>query len=105
MLDIGNHIVARWALGRPRDYRAILELLGQHGIIPSDFAEQAQGMAGYRNRLVHGYAEVTPPEMYQILSSRIGDLTLFCKYVLRALGAPRAPIRFGLSPRTGACNI
>lgn len=31
-------------------------------------------IAGYRNRLVHHYEDVTPEELYQILHDDLGDL-------------------------------
>jgi uncharacterized protein YutE (UPF0331/DUF86 family) len=31
-------------------------------------------MAGYRNRLVHFYSEVTPQEIFHIRSSRLTDI-------------------------------
>jgi len=85
MFDIGRHIMAKKGLGHPRDYRSILTALGQERIIPLAFAQQITGMAGYRNRLVHGYAEVTPVEMYSLLKERLGDLDTFCRYILEYL--------------------
>ena len=72
-------------LGHPTDYRSILLTLGREKIIPPEFAEKIKGMAGYRNRLVHGYAEVTPEEMYQIIQTRLGDFEEYCGYILRYL--------------------
>ena len=31
-------------------------------------------MAGYRNRIIHFYAEVTPEELYGILTEKLGDV-------------------------------
>jgi uncharacterized protein YutE (UPF0331/DUF86 family) len=31
-------------------------------------------MAGYRNRLTHHYAEVTPVELFAVVSNHLGDL-------------------------------
>jgi uncharacterized protein YutE (UPF0331/DUF86 family) len=31
-------------------------------------------MAGYRNRLTHHYAEVTPAELFAVVSNHLGDL-------------------------------
>jgi len=38
-------------------------------------------MAGYRNRLVHGYAHVSPDELHEIITTRLGDFALFCSYI------------------------
>lgn len=85
VLDIGRHIVVKKGLGRPRDYRSIIEILGQNQVLPPAFARSIMGMAGYRNRLVHGYAEVTGQEMYQIITSRLEDFARFAGYILEYL--------------------
>lgn len=85
LLDIGRHIMAKQGLGHPTDYRSILLTLGREKIIPPEFAGKIKGMAGYRNRLVHGYAEVTAEEMYQIIQTRLGDFEEYCCYILQYL--------------------
>jgi uncharacterized protein YutE (UPF0331/DUF86 family) len=83
MFDIGRHIMAKQGLGHPVDYRSIILTLGREQIIPPQFAEKIKGMAGYRNRLVHGYAEVTPEEMYSIIQKKLGDFEEFCSHILK----------------------
>lgn len=85
LFDIGRHIMAKKGLGHPVDYRSILLTLGREKILPEEFAQRIKGMAGYRNRLVHGYAEVTPEEMHRILKTRLSDFEEFCTYVLKYL--------------------
>ncbi len=38
--------------------------------------------AGTANRLIHEYNKVTPEELYELMQTRLTDLTLFCKYVV-----------------------
>jgi len=82
LLDIGRHIVAKRGLGYPEDYRSVIELLGQNNILPHAFAQEIAGMAGYRNRLVHGYAEVTAEEMYQIIKTKLEDFERFAEFII-----------------------
>lgn len=82
VLDIGRHIVAKKGLGRPEDYRSIFYLLGQHKILPPAFAKQIQGMTGYRNRLVHDYAQVSEEEIFEIIEERLDDFEAFTMYIL-----------------------
>jgi len=84
-LDIGRHIVAKKGLGKPEDYSEVLSLLGQHGVLPFEFASQIRGMASYRNRLVHLYAQVTPSEIYDLTSTRLGDLSEYSRLILAYL--------------------
>lgn len=45
-------------------------------------------MAGYRNRLTHFYAEITPEEMYQIINHHLDDFAVFLKAVKNVLEHP-----------------
>ncbi|MGB9804958.1 type VII toxin-antitoxin system HepT family RNase toxin [Desulfofundulus sp.] len=85
LFNIGRHIMAKQGLGHPVDYRSIILTLGREKILPAEFAERIKGMAGYRNRLVHGYAEVTPEEMYDIMQHRLADFENYCTYILKYL--------------------
>ncbi len=57
------------------EYREIAEGLLSNGIISARQAATMKVLAGYRNRLVHFYHEVTTDELYQICSSQLGDVT------------------------------
>jgi len=85
ILDIGRHIIAKRAWGAPNDYRSILLTLGQRQVIPPVFVEKIQGMAGYRNRLVHAYADVSPEEIYDLLSRHLEDFAKFSTLILHFL--------------------
>ncbi|MGI9861722.1 DUF86 domain-containing protein [Moorella naiadis] len=85
LFDLGRHIVVKSGLAVPADYRTIIERLRDNDILPSDFAPQILGMAGYRNRLVHEYNKVTPAELYEILQNRLGDFTVFCQHIVNYL--------------------
>lgn len=89
VLDIGRHIIAKQGLGVPNDYRGILLALGQHGVLPQEFVRKVQGMAGYRNRLVHGYADVSPQEIYDVLDRHLKDLAEFSERILAFLESER----------------
>lgn len=82
LLDVGRHILAKKGLARPTDYRTIIISLGQHGILPQEFSEKIKGMADYRNRLVHGYADVSEKEIYEIITNHLDDFRQFTKYIV-----------------------
>lgn len=83
ILDIGRHIIAKQALGRPGDYTEIFDILGREGILPKDYLDKNRGLPGYRNRLVHLYHDVTTKELYEIISTRLPDIEKFCVHILR----------------------
>src|SRR3989339_1336447 len=67
VFDIGRHILAKTAGFKEIEYKAIAKELGKNGVITKELAEVLYRMAGYRNRMVHFYKEVAPPELYQIV--------------------------------------
>ncbi|MCL5056858.1 MAG: DUF86 domain-containing protein [Actinobacteria bacterium] len=81
LFDLGRHMVVKSGAGLPPDYRSVIQLLRENNILPENFARRIEGMAGYRNRIVHDYNKVTPEELYQILNTRLSDFELFCKHI------------------------
>lgn len=83
VFDLGRHLLVKTGLGKPNDYRDILILLGRNNIIPFDFLERIKGMAGYRNRLVHMYNEIGYEELYNIITTRLGDIRELTAFLLK----------------------
>jgi uncharacterized protein YutE (UPF0331/DUF86 family) len=74
VLDAGLHILVDSGLATPRDNKEILQTLGEKGVLPAEFAKRIEGMAGFRNILVHRYFKVDPEIVRQHLENRLGDL-------------------------------
>jgi uncharacterized protein YutE (UPF0331/DUF86 family) len=82
VFDIGTHIGSRFPGERLSTYKDVALFLGKEGIVPQHFAkEKLLKMAGYRNRLVHFYAEVSVNELYEIIQNRLEDFTEFLQYL------------------------
>jgi uncharacterized protein YutE (UPF0331/DUF86 family) len=81
LLDIGAHVLASEIKNDWDDYGEIILKLGHHGILPMDFSERIQGMAGLRNILIHEYLRVDVPRLYDYLKNRLGDFTEFMSYI------------------------
>jgi len=95
IMDIGSHILSRISGARPSSYKDIPRLLERHRMIPNNFAaNQLTKMAGYRNRMVHFYGEITEQEIYNIIQEELQDFSTFCSYIEEIL---RAPETFGLT--------
>lgn len=74
LFDIGRHILAK-GFGVPAaEYKDIAHRLGEHAVLDDEQTARLTAMAGYRNRLVHVYDEVTPAELYTILTQHIDDV-------------------------------
>ena len=92
VFDIGGHIISRFAYSpgkRPKTLKEIARALGEKGVIEKKFAEGAlSNMAGYRNRLVHYYDEITPQELYSIVTKDLGDFEHFASAAVKVIRNP-----------------
>lgn len=78
VFHIGSHILSRIPGGRATEYKEIAVKLGECGIVDRAFAEgELKRIAGYRNRLTHFYAEITPPELHEILRHHLEGVERF----------------------------
>lgn len=74
LFDLGRHILAK-AYGKGvSEYHEIARALTDLYVISNEEGRILGMMAGYRNRLVHFYHEVTPGELYQICATELDDL-------------------------------
>lgn len=74
LLDIARHVLAKGFARGPSEYAEAARQLGQAGVLTPAQAERLVRMARYRNRLVHGYDQVTAPELYELLARRRQDV-------------------------------
>jgi uncharacterized protein YutE (UPF0331/DUF86 family) len=83
IFDIGRHILAReGGINIALEYKGIARGLHERGIISSDLSEQLVKMAGYRNRLVHLYYQISDEELHEIVKNNLEDIRLFKKQIL-----------------------
>ena len=85
LLDIGAHVLASEIKNDWDDYGEIIFKLGHHGILPMDFSERIQGMAGLRNILIHEYLRVDVPKLYDYLKNRLSDFNEYMSYIQKYL--------------------
>ncbi|CAN5190170.1 DUF86 domain-containing protein [soil metagenome] len=70
VLDIAHHLLASEMWGPAEDSAGAVKLLGRHGVIDDDLAGRLARATGFRNVLVHGYAEVDD----DLVVARLDDL-------------------------------
>jgi len=85
LLDIGRHILAKGFGESVVEYKKIAEVLGRRDILSPGSTAILVGMAGYRNRLTHFYDEVTPEELYRVLTTEITDIESVVDEILQWL--------------------
>jgi len=87
LFDIGRHVLARgYGLGCS-EYREIAAKLADCSVLSADESALLKVLAGYRNRLVHFYHEVSIDELYEICARDLGDLATIRMALVRWLTA------------------
>ena len=81
VFDIGRHITAKTAGKGIVEYKEIATALGNTGVVTKGLAERLKLMAGYRNRLIHFYHEVTDRELFSIIKNNLSDMETFVKEI------------------------
>lgn len=76
-LDIASHIVSDDRLGEPRTNAELFDALARAGWLAADLAAAMRRAAGFRNVLVHGYADVDASVVRDALEHRTDDLRAF----------------------------
>jgi uncharacterized protein YutE (UPF0331/DUF86 family) len=79
-INISHRIIALERAQKPSDYHQAILRMGELGVLPGDFARQLAPIAGFRNVLVHEYADVDWDEVDANLQ-HLGDLARFGKLV------------------------
>jgi uncharacterized protein YutE (UPF0331/DUF86 family) len=74
VVDVCRHVAASERLRVPQDMRDAIAVLQEAGWLP---AGDLPDMAGFRNVLVHGYADVDDELVRRALRTRLDDLDAF----------------------------
>lgn len=71
LLDIGNHVISNRGYPKPESYADIFRILGEQGVIPPPLLRELEGMASFRNLLVHDYLRLDRERVYQIVRDKV----------------------------------
>jgi len=83
LLDLGRHILAKGFGCAVTEYKDIGNKLAEVNIIPDDRVARLRKIAGYRNRMVHFYHEITQEELYTICTRSITDIEEILKNLIK----------------------
>lgn len=67
LLDIGNHIIVDRNYSKPESYADIFKILSDEQVISQDLFDNLEGMAAFRNILVHDYMRLDRKRVYEII--------------------------------------
>jgi len=90
LLDIGNHIlVAEYGVSS-REYGDIFRRLAERKVISQSLAERLDGLAGFRNILVHDYLDLDKERVLENLRRAPKDFSELAREIRDWLGTSRA---------------
>jgi uncharacterized protein YutE (UPF0331/DUF86 family) len=75
LFDVARHLLSKvYGLGA-LEYKEVARLAGEKGLVTDpELKRRFIEIAGFRNRLTHYYHEITPEEIYVVVSRDIADL-------------------------------
>ncbi|EFI33436.1 protein of unknown function DUF86 [Desulfonatronospira thiodismutans ASO3-1] len=85
LLDLGRHILAKKFRRAVEEYKEIGPALAKEQVITESQAQLFRIMAGYRNRMVHFYHDVSDEEIRTICTDHLGDIVLVLESLKRWL--------------------
>ena len=74
LLDLGRHIIAKGFGQAVSEYKKIPRALKEYDVLDREKATLLISIAGYRNRMVHFYNEISDRELFDICSKEIIDI-------------------------------
>ena len=84
-IDLANHWIADKGLRTPESNRDTFSVLEESGEIDPALAERLRGWAGFRNVLVHQYANIDHHLSYRAIHEDLGDFLAFRQWALGKL--------------------
>lgn len=82
LLDLGRHLLAK-GFGRPTsEYKEIADGLIEVGVLDDAEGALLREMAGYRNRMVHFYHEISDRELYEICTDHVDDVETILNHIV-----------------------
>jgi len=82
LMDLGRHILAKGFGQGVTEYKQIGQGLLEQRVFSEADAELFKKLAGYRNRVVHYYHEVSSEELYRISRDNLVDINRLVKTIL-----------------------
>ncbi len=83
LLDLCRHVLSKGFGEAPSEYKELAPALMRAGVISVDEADLLRQLAGYRNRMVHFYQEVSHHELYEISKVHLADVDQLLEAVLQ----------------------
>lgn len=84
-IDLAAHLLADAPGERPSTLPGTFSALAERGVVDRDLGSRLAAMARFRNLLVHGYADIIPERVWEIVTHHLGDIETYFGSVARSL--------------------
>ncbi len=85
LLDLGRHILAKGFAVAATEYKEIGSRLTEERVLSAEQGVLLRQIAGYRNRMVHFYHEITHKELYLLCTQNLKDVETILEALLQWL--------------------
>lgn len=83
---LAEMVIKERGLQPPDSYHEAIDLLGEHGVIPAEFADRFAGIASFRNFLAHDYEKVDMIRICGQILDTLPDVASYLELVRKAFG-------------------
>ena len=80
-IDINMYIITESDVSVPDDYQSTFMVMGEHNILPMDFAQAIAPSVGLRNLIVHKYGKVDIGRMIDDVKNNIGQYKDYLRHI------------------------
>ena len=80
-IDINMYIITESDISVPDDYQSTFMVMGEHNILPMDFAQAIAPSVGLRNLIVHKYGKVDIGRMIDDVKNNIGQYKDYLRHI------------------------
>ncbi|MCK4778415.1 MAG: DUF86 domain-containing protein [Actinomycetia bacterium] len=84
-ISLAEMVIKHESLPKPQTYFEAIDMLGEHNIIPSDFAFEFAKITGLRNFLAHDYEKVDYEEICKLMIEKIDDINKYLFFIEKHL--------------------
>lgn len=78
-------VIKKKDLPRPQSYSEAIDRLGEHQILPGEFAYDFAKIAGFRNFLAHDNEKINYDEICELMMKKLQDVRQYVEYVRSAV--------------------
>ena len=93
ILDIGQHLLTRYAQRTAKEYKEVIAMLGEEQIITAEFAVANIEMAKFRNLMVHDYDKIDETMVYDYIQKAPDIFRQFAKYFVEFMDKQEEDIK------------